>query len=742
MIPGHQFLRTVALLMVLIASNCLWILENPRQSLLVRHFRFEHLCNSIAYVYRGDFWMQLLGGACPKRTSIWSNCRALAGCLDLGRLSKEQREGKQLETTRRYQDGNGLRKWALDLSLSDRELFEKYPMQDLFLDGKLHECFFYVYSHEALNIPDSWMDTMATFHRELKVAVEQACQAKGEQPWIGSFPVPSTSLVHGASLLATNCVGPIDRIMDIEAEIAAAEASIARLQESLTGAEPAGTIDDLPAPPEPGDLLLAEGNGPQSGMVAGNAVKAPEGLIPRVTKTPSNDSLRAMPTLRYGPSSDSVEILGTPKVCPKNPRVDENGEEFQDAQSRHSSPGYSPSVVDDQFNPPPWEEEIEDDAESVAVGVKPKKAPSVSGPLVTPSPKGSKPENQHSVPKATEKKDKKKEDQKEEKKKEKKANKYDKYYHQIRRYVTPRENGRMLASKETVALFKTEEGRKRLREMLLKEGSVEAMDVKVTKMHKKSLDESKGGGWYTKQWLVDNRSWNKTMCDNAWKWAKEHNLWKRNPIHKEEEIKVVIDDEFKFNNHQEHGTEQSGQFQMEDPDATLLEDDPVPEGLKHLVPNVDGGEPEEHAVPHEPHGSFKLVFPTLQQNASVMSVLPTFLDTLSRKIEAAEREKEKQEQRGFDRATQYAKTIGDSVKSMNSLYDQLTALQGEAYTCKDGTAEHKAKLDEVSGKMKEITKSDIALNNVVVRAKNLKAPAKKPPQIPNRRLSPQKGWSG
>ena len=60
---------------------------------------------------------------------------------------------------------------AVDLKLSDRELFEKYPMQDLFLDGKLHECFFYVYNHEALRIPDSWVDTMATFHRELKVAV-------------------------------------------------------------------------------------------------------------------------------------------------------------------------------------------------------------------------------------------------------------------------------------------------------------------------------------------------------------------------------------------------------------------------------------------------------------------------------------------------------------------------------------------------------------------------------------------
>lgn len=38
--------------------------------------------------------------------------------------------------------------------------------------------------------------------------------------------------------------------------------------------------------------------------------------------------------------------------------------------------------------------------------------------------------------------------------------------------------------------------------------------------------------------------------------------------------------------------------------------------------------------------SIRLVFPTIQQNASVMAILPTFLDTLGRKIESAEREKD------------------------------------------------------------------------------------------------------
>ena len=168
--------------------------------------------------------------------------------------------------------------------------------------------------------------------------------------------------------------------------------------------------------PIPGDLLLAEGRGPHAGMVAGNMVKAPESLTPKGTRTLSQESLRALPTRHYD-RSDSVEILSTPK----GPGIDENGQQFQDAQSRHSSPKYSPSDAEDGFAPPPWDTQIDDDAESVALGSKPtKKETAHVESVVTPSPKGPKPENQHSVPKTTEKKEKKK----------KEAIKYDKYYHQ------------------------------------------------------------------------------------------------------------------------------------------------------------------------------------------------------------------------------------------------------------------------------------------------------------------------
>lgn len=62
------------------------------------------------------------------------------------------------------------KKITLDLNLTDRELFEAYPMSDLFMDGKLHDCFFYMYNHCDLQIPDSWAGTMAQFHKQLKTA--------------------------------------------------------------------------------------------------------------------------------------------------------------------------------------------------------------------------------------------------------------------------------------------------------------------------------------------------------------------------------------------------------------------------------------------------------------------------------------------------------------------------------------------------------------------------------------------
>ena len=56
----------------------------------------------------------------------------------------------------------------------------------------------------------------------------------------------------------------------------------------------------------------------------------------------------------------------------------------------------------------------------------------------------------------------------------------------------------------------------------------------------------------------------RSMYDAACEWAKARNLWRVNPIHKEEEIKVVVEDFFKYGEETGWESEQRGTFEMED----------------------------------------------------------------------------------------------------------------------------------------------------------------------------------
>lgn len=148
------------------------------------------------------------------------------------------------------------------------------------------------------------------------------------------------------------------------------------------------------------------------------------------------------------------------------------------------------------------------------------------------------------------------------------------------------------------------------------------------------------------------------MITHAWNWAREHGQLRVNPIHGEEEIRIVLEDFFENVNQQGTAMEQTGRFDMEawrlrrthfcreDPDGSLFQDHAVPEGLEGLVPEIDGS-----GVVHNLPGSFKylslricichlrIVFPSLQQNVCLMQVLPTWIETLGRKIDSAETEK-------------------------------------------------------------------------------------------------------
>ncbi|CAL1171873.1 unnamed protein product [Cladocopium goreaui] len=263
------------------------------------------------------------------------------------------------------------------------------------------------------------------------------------------------------------------------------------------------------------------------------------------------------------------------------------------------------------------------------------------------------------------------------------GNKYDKYYHQMRRYVTPRKDGTMLASPDAIKMWRTESGRAKLREMLIQHGNFGAVECEIVRYQKTLMDNSKQGGWVTKHYLTKEKHWTTSMVSAAVEWAKSKNLWRVNPIHKEEEIKVVVDDFFRFSEQEGFDTTQRGTMEMEDHDGALLDaGDVIPEKMSKLLPEVKDEKGEDEAQPGT-GASFRIL-----------------------------------------------KTLDNLLALMNKGYEDLSLLQGDALT---GTID----VPTIKAKMNEITRADVAMNNVLVRGRNIKAvvPAKASPKASPKRAS-------
>ena len=55
--------------------------------------------------------------------------------------------------------------------VSDRELFDRLPLNDTWCDAKLFEVFNYLWQSKSTCIPESWFCTMYEFHEEFRGAV-------------------------------------------------------------------------------------------------------------------------------------------------------------------------------------------------------------------------------------------------------------------------------------------------------------------------------------------------------------------------------------------------------------------------------------------------------------------------------------------------------------------------------------------------------------------------------------------
>ena len=62
-------------------------------------------------------------------------------------------------------------KREVDLSLSDKELFEAMPLGDLWHDAKLVDVYRYMRHHKAYAVPPSWQTILENLDRE----IDQVC---------------------------------------------------------------------------------------------------------------------------------------------------------------------------------------------------------------------------------------------------------------------------------------------------------------------------------------------------------------------------------------------------------------------------------------------------------------------------------------------------------------------------------------------------------------------------------------
>ncbi|CAK9017795.1 unnamed protein product [Durusdinium trenchii] len=106
--------RLVLCLMLCLSRNLKFLVEQPHQSLLYMHNRWQYLANRVAWVFQTFFWMQLHGGSSPKRTVFMGNVRSIDR-LNKGKLTKSVRTKKtKIKTTRKYIDKSGQRRFVGD----------------------------------------------------------------------------------------------------------------------------------------------------------------------------------------------------------------------------------------------------------------------------------------------------------------------------------------------------------------------------------------------------------------------------------------------------------------------------------------------------------------------------------------------------------------------------------------------------------------------------------------------------
>ncbi|CAE7331084.1 CML24 [Symbiodinium necroappetens] len=99
------------------------------------------------------------------------------------------------------------------------------------------------------------------------------------------------------------------------------------------------------------------------------------------------------------------------------------------------------------------------------------------------------------------------------------------------------------------------------------------LELSIKKFHLKKKTLAKHGGYYTKAYLTNNCHWTKPMVEKAWQWAHKNNCLRKNEIHGEEEALLVLSDSYELLDQEGQELSMAGTIEMEDDSGFLLADE-------------------------------------------------------------------------------------------------------------------------------------------------------------------------
>ncbi|CAL1139171.1 unnamed protein product [Cladocopium goreaui] len=114
--------RMILALILIMSRGGVWLLEQPVSSLVFRHPRFRELLRRTT-VWRQSFWMRGWGARTPKRTTLWSNSRAIRKFQTASKFSRAAKSARKLADV--YYDRAGNKRYKGNRNLKSSQ---EYPV--------------------------------------------------------------------------------------------------------------------------------------------------------------------------------------------------------------------------------------------------------------------------------------------------------------------------------------------------------------------------------------------------------------------------------------------------------------------------------------------------------------------------------------------------------------------------------------------------------------------------------------